>query len=125
MQISDVHSGSFWSKDGVKRGIQMILDLKPDAIFFTGDLVNSTSAEFVSFKEMFSQLQAKHGVYSVLGNHDYGDYYRWPDANGITKEQNLQQFPGSRLLHLHRRSCYYSNQFSGAFCSPTHEHDMK
>jgi uncharacterized protein len=97
VQISDVHSGSFWSKEGVKRGIQMILDLKPDAIFFTGDLVNSTSAEFDSFKEIFSQLQAQYGVYSVLGNHDYGDYYRWPDANGITKEQNLQ-----KLLDHHK-----------------------
>jgi predicted MPP superfamily phosphohydrolase len=91
VQISDVHSGSFWSKDGVKRGIQMIMDQKPDAIFFTGDLVNSTSDEFEDYKEMFSELKAKHGVFSVLGNHDYGDYYRWPDKNGVTKEQNLQK----------------------------------
>ena len=89
VQISDVHSGSFWSKEGVKKGIQMILDQKPDAIFFTGDLVNSTSKEFDGFKDIFGRLQAKYGVYSVLGNHDYGDYYRWPDANGMTKEQNL------------------------------------
>lgn len=90
VQISDVHSGSFWSMDGVKRGIQMILDQKPDAIFFTGDLVNSTSSEFDDFKEIFGKLEAPMGVYSVLGNHDYGDYYRWPDKNGLTKEQNLQ-----------------------------------
>jgi predicted MPP superfamily phosphohydrolase len=91
VQISDVHSGSFWSKDGVSRGIQMILDQKPDVIFFTGDLVNSTSDEFLGFKDMFGKLQAPHGVYSVLGNHDYGDYSQWPDKNGVTKEQNLQQ----------------------------------
>lgn len=91
VQISDVHSGSFWSKDGVKRGIQMILDQKPDAIFFTGDLVNSKTSEFEEFKEIFGRLEAPDGVYSVLGNHDYGDYYRWPDKNGVTKEQNLQQ----------------------------------
>jgi len=91
VQISDVHSGSFWSKDGVKRGIQMILDQKPDAIFFTGDLVNSKTSEFEDFKEIFGRLEAPYGVYSVLGNHDYGDYYRWPDKNGVTKEQNLQQ----------------------------------
>lgn len=91
VQISDVHSGSFWSKDGVKRGIQMILDQKPDAIFFTGDLVNSKTSEFEEFKEIFGRLEAPYGVYSVLGNHDYGDYYRWPDKNGVTKEQNLQQ----------------------------------
>jgi predicted MPP superfamily phosphohydrolase len=91
VQISDVHSGSFWSKDSVKRGIQMILDQKPDAIFFTGDLVNSKTSEFEDFKEIFGRLEAPYGVYSVLGNHDYGDYYRWPDKNGVTKEQNLQQ----------------------------------
>ena len=91
VQISDVHSGSFWSKDSVKRGIQMILDQKPDAIFFTGDLVNSKTSEFEEFKEIFGRLEAPYGVYSVLGNHDYGDYYRWPDKNGVTKEQNLQQ----------------------------------
>jgi predicted MPP superfamily phosphohydrolase len=91
VQISDVHSGSFWSKDGVRRGIQMILDQKPDAIFFTGDLVNSTSAEFDGFKEIFNKLEAEYGVYAVLGNHDYGDYSQWPDKNGLTKEQNLQQ----------------------------------
>ena len=91
VQISDVHSGSFWSKDGVKRGVQMILDQKPDAIFFTGDLVNSTSNEFEGYKEIFGRLEAEYGVFSVLGNHDYGDYYQWPDKNGITKEQNLQK----------------------------------
>ena len=91
VQISDVHSGSFWSKESVKRGIQMILDQKPDAIFFTGDLVNSTSDEFTEYREIFGKLEAPYGVFSVLGNHDYGDYYRWPDKNGVTKAQNLQK----------------------------------
>lgn len=91
VQISDVHAGSFWSKESVKKGVQMILDQKPDAIFFTGDLVNSRSDEFVDYVEIFGKLEAPHGVYSVLGNHDYGDYYRWPDKNGTTKEQNLQK----------------------------------
>ena len=90
VQISDVHSGSFWSKEGVAKGIQKILDQKPDAIFFTGDLVNNTSDEFDGFKNIFGKLQAPYGVYSVLGNHDYGDYYRWPSKDGMTKEQNLQ-----------------------------------
>ncbi len=90
VQISDVHSGSFWSKDGVARGIQKILDQKPDAIFFTGDLVNNTAEEFEGFKEIFGRLKAPFGVFSVLGNHDYGDYYRWPSKSGKTKAQNLQ-----------------------------------
>ena len=90
VQISDVHSGSFWSKDSVRKGIDLILEQKPDAIFFTGDLVNNTADEFEGFKDIFSKLQAKYGVYSVLGNHDYGDYVSWPDKNGLTKQQNLE-----------------------------------
>ncbi len=89
VQISDVHSGSFWSKESVKKGIQMIMDQKPDAIFFTGDLVNNTADEFNEYKPVFDALSAEHGVYSVLGNHDYGDYVSWPNKDGLTKEQNL------------------------------------
>jgi predicted MPP superfamily phosphohydrolase len=90
VQISDVHSGSFWSKNSVKRGIEMIIDEKPDAIFFTGDLVNNTADEFEEYKELFGSLKADYGIYSVLGNHDYGDYISWPSKEGISKEQNLE-----------------------------------
>ena len=89
VQISDVHSGSFWSFDGVKKGIEIIMDQKPDAIFFTGDLVNNTADEFDKYKELFSTLKAEYGVYSVLGNHDYGDYVSWPNEKGQSKEENL------------------------------------
>ena len=88
-QISDVHSGSFWSKSSVERGINLLLDQVPDAIFFTGDLVNNKADEFDNFKDIFGKLKANYGVYSVLGNHDYGDYYQWPDSTGVTKVQNL------------------------------------
>lgn len=98
VQISDVHSGSFWNKEAVARGIQKILDEKPDAIFFTGDLVNNVASEFDGFRDIFGKLQAPHGVYSVLGNHDYGDYYQWPSKTGLTKEQNLEN------LKNHHRS---------------------
>lgn len=91
VQISDVHAGSFWSREGVQRGIKMILDQKPDALFFTGDLVNNTASEFDDFKDMFADLKAPYGVYSVLGNHDYGDYHKWPDKNGTTKAENLKK----------------------------------
>lgn len=91
VQISDVHSGSFWNKEAVSKGIQLILDQKPDAIFFTGDLVNNTADEIEGFKDIFSKLEAKYGVYSVLGNHDYGDYVPWPNKDGVTKEQNLDR----------------------------------
>ena len=91
LQISDIHSGSFWSKEAVKKGIELINQQEADLIFFTGDLVNNRSSEFESYKEVFNKVKAKMGIFSVLGNHDYGDYASWPDNNGITKEQNLTQ----------------------------------
>ncbi|HYH14653.1 MAG TPA: metallophosphoesterase, partial [Flavisolibacter sp.] len=77
VQISDVHSGSFSNKAAVQLGIRKILDLKPDLILFTGDLVNNVAEEMTDYKDIFSQLRAPMGVYSVLGNHDYGDYVQW------------------------------------------------
>jgi len=74
VQISDIHSGSFFNKTAVERGIQMILDEKPDVIFFTGDLVNNFAHELEKYVEVFKKLEAKMGVFSILGNHDYGDY---------------------------------------------------
>lgn len=91
VQISDIHSGSFWSKSSVQEGIKMINDLKPDLFFFTGDLVNNSADEFDGFKEMFSDIETKYGSYSVLGNHDYGDYVRWPNKEGVTKSENLMR----------------------------------
>lgn len=91
VQISDIHSGSFWSKNSVQEGVNMINDLKPDLFFFTGDLVNNSADEFDGFKEMFSGINARLGSYSVLGNHDYGDYVRWPNKDGVTKSENLMR----------------------------------
>ena len=91
VQISDIHSGSFWSKNSVQEGVNMINDLKPDLFFFTGDLVNNSADEFNWFKEMFSEINARLGSYSVLGNHDYGDYVRWPNKDGVTKSENLMR----------------------------------
>ena len=91
LQISDVHSGSFWSPEAVKEGIDKIVEEAADMIFFTGDLVNNESREFDPFVEEFSRISAPLGVYSILGNHDYGDYGSWPDANGLSKEENLNR----------------------------------
>lgn len=78
--ISDIHSGSFWDKKAVEKGIIKMLEEKPDIIFFTGDLVNSLAEEMDDdLLEMFGRLKAPMGVYSILGNHDYGDYHNWPD----------------------------------------------
>lgn len=87
VQISDVHSGSFNNKLAVNKGIQQILDLNPDVIFFTGDLVNNTADEVMPYIDVFSNLTAPLGVYSILGNHDYGDYHQWDSAE--EKEENL------------------------------------
>jgi len=88
VQISDVHSGSFNNPDAVFHGIQKILDEKPDLILFTGDLVNDRASEMHDYISMFSLLKAPLGVYSTLGNHDYGDYVQWTDA--AAKKQNLE-----------------------------------
>jgi len=88
VHISDIHSGSFNDPKGVAKGIEMILEQKPDLILFTGDLVNDMAIEMDPYKDLMSRLNAPMGVYSVLGNHDYGDYAIWPHK-GVTKEQNL------------------------------------
>lgn len=74
-QISDIHSGSFYDKKAVLGGIEMILKEKPEMIFFTGDLVNNVASEMRDYQDIFAKLNAPLGVYSVLGNHDYGDYF--------------------------------------------------
>ncbi len=88
VHISDIHSGSFMDKKAVAHGVEKILNEKPDIILFTGDLVNDRATEMQDYKELFSQLKAPMGVYSTLGNHDYGDYVHWPSQQH--KEQNLE-----------------------------------
>ncbi len=88
LQISDIHSGSFMDKKAVQRGVEMILKENADLILFTGDLVNDKATEMDNYKDLFRRLKAPMGVYSTLGNHDYGDYVQWP-INGLSKEQNL------------------------------------
>jgi len=77
VQVSDIHCGSFTNKKAVMKGVQMVLNEKPDLILFTGDLVNNTSDEMDDYMDVFNQLTAPMGVYSTLGNHDYGDYVHW------------------------------------------------
>ncbi len=79
VQISDIHCGSLNNLDAVLEGFGMITDLNPDLIFFTGDLVNYRSSEVIPFIPLLKSLHAPLGVYSILGNHDYGDYVHWPN----------------------------------------------
>lgn len=96
VQISDVHSGSFTNKAGVKKGIDKIMELKPDLILFTGDLVNNKHDEMLEYMDIFSQLKAPLGVYSVFGNHDYGDYVNW----GSVDEKRANQ---EKLKEIHAK----------------------
>lgn len=89
VQISDIHSGSFTDPKAVEHGVEQILKEEPDLILFTGDLVNDMATEMADYMHIFSRLKAPMGVYSTLGNHDYGDYVGWPQ-DGVSKEQNLE-----------------------------------
>jgi hypothetical protein len=94
VQISDIHSGSFTDKDAVAKGVAKIMALKPDLILFTGDLVNNKAEEIVPYVDVFNKLKAPLGVYSIFGNHDYGDYVQWDSP--AEKRQNQEDL---KALH--------------------------
>jgi predicted MPP superfamily phosphohydrolase len=94
-QLSDIHSGSFFNKVAVKGGVEMMLREKPDVLFFTGDLVNNESSEVKDYIDIFNKLKAPLGIYSVTGNHDYGDYHQW--ASHAAKQKNFKD-----LIEAHR-----------------------
>jgi predicted MPP superfamily phosphohydrolase len=94
-QLSDIHSGSFTSKKGVEKGVSLVNEQNSDVILFTGDLVNNEAAEMDPWISTFAKLKASSGKYSVLGNHDYGDYKRW--ENESDKYANL-----NRLKNVHK-----------------------
>jgi predicted MPP superfamily phosphohydrolase len=88
-QISDIHLGSWISKNEFAEAIQIINELQPDVIFFTGDLVNYSTDEAYRFEDILGRLNAPYGVYCTLGNHDYGDYKRWKSKEA--KQQNMEE----------------------------------
>ncbi len=99
-QISDVHSGSFDNAKKVAYGIDLINKQKSDMLLFTGDMVNNEATEMEPYADIFSRLEAKDGKYSVLGNHDYGDYKQWHEdqtQNDILKKENLK-----RLINIQK-----------------------
>lgn len=101
-QISDIHAGSFTNVNAVQKGIDLINKQASDLFVFTGDLVNNKAEEIKPWIGHFSQIKAKYGLFSILGNHDYGDYVKW--ENDLVKRGNLQQLKkyhaelGFRLL---------------------------
>lgn len=88
-QISDIHSGSFYNPKAVRGGVEMLLREKTDFIFFTGDIVNDMANEMRDYQDIFSKVKAPLGVYSSLGNHDYGDYHFGREASPA-KAKNLK-----------------------------------
>lgn len=88
VQISDIHAGSFDSREAIIDGINLVNDQAADLVLFTGDLVNNDSREITPFIQDFKALKAPYGVYSVLGNHDYGDYKKWNSAKD--KQENME-----------------------------------
>lgn len=87
-QLSDIHSGSFFDKKAVIGGVEMLQNEKPDMVFFTGDLVNNVAEEVKDYVPIFGKIKAPLGVYSTLGNHDYGDYVAWESE--AAKQANLR-----------------------------------
>ena len=87
-QISDIHSGSFNNYDKIKAGVELINEQESDVLFFTGDLVNNRSDEMEPWIDLFSKLEAPQGMFSIFGNHDYGDYTQWPSEKA--KRENLE-----------------------------------
>lgn len=86
-QISDIHCGSFDNREKIKYGVDLLKEQNADTIFFTGDLVNNGASEMEDWKDLFGSISAPDGVFSILGNHDYGMYYPW--RNKVEQEKNL------------------------------------
>jgi len=105
VHISDIHSGSFDNTEKVQYGIDMINAQQGDVIFFTGDLVNNKAEEMRPWIAHFKQLHAKDGVYSVLGNHDYGDYVQWDSPD--EKAKNLETL---KQIHQQLGFCLLNNE---------------
>ena len=106
-QISDLHVGSFDNKEKVEYAIDLINEQESDTILFTGDMVNNRAEEMLPWKESFSKLKAKDGMFSILGNHDYGDYVRWDSdelkAKNLNELQGIQKDIGFDLLRNESR----------------------
>jgi predicted MPP superfamily phosphohydrolase len=96
LQITDLHTGSFHSEEPLQKAVQIINQQACDVVVFTGDLVNNVAAEVEPYVDILGQIKAKTGVFSILGNHDYGDYMQWETA--AQKVQNLAD-----LKNAHKR----------------------
>jgi len=101
-QLSDIHSGSFTNAKGVLKGVNLVNAQKSDVIIFTGDLVNNSASEMEPWIDTFAQMNAQYGMFSILGNHDYGDYTTWESpaskAQNMVRLKEIHHEMGFRLL---------------------------
>ncbi|AYL96358.1 metallophosphoesterase [Mucilaginibacter celer] len=101
-QLSDIHSGSFDNAEAMQRGIDLAKAQKSDLFVFTGDLVNNAASEIEPYIDRFGQIKAPFGQFSILGNHDYGDYIQWDTPQDkVANLEKLKQHHkelGYRLL---------------------------
>jgi predicted MPP superfamily phosphohydrolase len=98
IHISDLHLGSLYGyQEKLRRAIDLINNERPDLILFTGDLVNNLAEETKGWEDLLSGLQASDGNFAILGNHDYGEYYDWPDEKA--HQDNMQ-----KLIRAHEES---------------------
>lgn len=106
VQISDIHTGSFTQTKPLHHAVELINQQQPDVVFFTGDLVNNHASEAKPYLPIFAKITARHGVFSVLGNHDYGDYVQWRNQQDYRQNfenmlQNHRQMGWKLLLNQH------------------------
>lgn len=106
--ISDIHSGSFTNREKIEYGVDLINKQNSDIILFTGDIVNNKAVEMDEWIPIFKKLKAKYGKFSVLGNHDYGEYNKWN-----TQKEKEDNFKAIKDIHpkigfklLLNDSCY-------------------
>jgi predicted MPP superfamily phosphohydrolase len=113
-QISDLHAGNLDNLDDLERTVKLINSQNSDVIFFTGDLVNNEADELIPWITTLSKLSAKDGVYSILGNHDYGDYRSWPTElekkKNFAKLKKYQKKIGFDLILIDSRFIYKGGQ---------------
>lgn len=103
VQLSDIHIGTFLrNRSFIDKMVRAVNAQRPDLVVFTGDLVNVSAQEVIPFQHALKQIQARDGVFSVMGNHDYCEYGEDKSESNIRKNQTvlkyLEQKIGWRLL---------------------------
>ncbi len=102
IQISDLHTGSFFNSKPLTKAVNIINEQKADIVFFTGDLVNNKHKEVLPYIDILGKIEATFGVFSIFGNHDYGDYVNWQNReakqNNIQKLKEVHKMMGWNLL---------------------------